>query len=76
MSLTLTRRPQERICIGDQITVTVVRIRQGRVKLAIEAPEELDIWREGAPNDPPAAERNGKDINLHGGASDNAFLGE
>jgi len=47
--LVLSRRPLERIRIGENIIVTVVGIQPGRVRLGIEAPgqriirEEVDI---------------------------------
>ena len=44
--LVLSRKPGERILIGDQIAVTVVRIAPGIVRIGIEAPEHLPIVRE------------------------------
>ena len=44
--LVLSRKVGERILIGDQISVTVVRIAGGGVRLGIEAPHELPIVRE------------------------------
>lgn len=42
--LVLSRRPLESIQIGD-IRVTVVQIRGGAVRLAIDAPKEVPIIR-------------------------------
>ena len=43
--LVLTRKIDETIRIGDDITVTVVKIDKGTVKLGIEAPEDVNIRR-------------------------------
>jgi carbon storage regulator len=44
--LVLTRKPQQRLEIGDRrITVTVLEVRGGRVRLGIEAPEDVTIRR-------------------------------
>lgn len=43
--LVVTRRVGESLLIGDTVTVTVQRIRQGGVRLRIEAPAEVDITR-------------------------------
>jgi carbon storage regulator len=44
--LVLSRKVGERILIGDNIAVTVVRVAQGMVRLGVEAPQELSIVRE------------------------------
>ena len=44
--LVLSRKVGERILIGDQIAITVVRVSGGGVRLGIEAPPELPIVRE------------------------------
>lgn len=44
--LVLTRKPGERIWIGEDISVTVVRVTGGGVRLGIEAPQELPVVRE------------------------------
>ncbi|MFV1963781.1 MAG: carbon storage regulator CsrA [Pirellulaceae bacterium] len=43
--LVLSRKVGESFVIGDDITVTVVRITGGAVRLGIEAPPECDIVR-------------------------------
>lgn len=43
--LVLTRRNQESIQIGDNIKITVVRITGGSVRLAIDAPKDVNIVR-------------------------------
>lgn len=44
--LVLERHPGEVICIGNDIKVTVTRIRGDRVKLGITAPAEMRVDRE------------------------------
>lgn len=44
--LVLSRRVGERIFVGDQVTITVVRITGGGVRLGIEAPTDLPVVRE------------------------------
>lgn len=44
--LVLSRRAGERIQIGDQIEVTVVRIGPGVVRIGIDAPTEMTVMRE------------------------------
>ena len=44
--LVLSRKVGERILVGDQIAITVVRITGGGVRIGIEAPAELPVIRE------------------------------
>ena len=44
--LVLSRKVGERILVGDQVTITVVRITGGGVRIGIEAPKELSVIRE------------------------------
>jgi carbon storage regulator len=44
--LVLSRKTGERIRIGDNVTVTIVRIGPNNVRLGIEAPRDLNIVRE------------------------------
>ncbi len=44
--LVLTRRPKEKITIAGNITITVVALEGGKVKLGIDAPPEVRIDRE------------------------------
>jgi carbon storage regulator len=43
--LVLTRKTQERIQIGDNVTITVVRIKGNTVRVGIEAPQEIRVVR-------------------------------
>ncbi len=44
--LVLSRKVGEKILIGDDIAVTVVRVSQGIVRIGVEAPQNLAIVRE------------------------------
>ncbi len=44
--LQLTRKQYESIIIGDDIKITVLNDPQGQVRLGIETPDDVDIWRE------------------------------
>ena len=44
--LVLSRKAGERIWIGDDNSVTVVRITGGGVRIGIEAPHEMPVVRE------------------------------
>jgi carbon storage regulator len=44
--LVLTRKKDEKIIIDDRIEITIVEIDNGRVKLGIQAPENVEIVRE------------------------------
>ena len=48
--LVLSRKVGQKIWIGDDIEVTVVRVAQGTVRLGIEAPEQFAIVREEIQN--------------------------
>ncbi len=44
--LVLSRKPGERILIGDHLKVTIVRSTPNSVRIGIEAPKEMEIVRE------------------------------
>ncbi len=59
--LVLSRKLGEKICIGQNIFLTVVDIERGKVRLGIEAPREIPIYRQELlagqePHVPTAAE--------------------
>ena len=44
--LVLSRKESERVKLGDSIVLTIVRVSGDRVRLGIEAPENMVILRE------------------------------
>jgi len=55
--LCLSRHPGERITIGDDISVTVLAIKDnGSVRLGIEAPPEIPVHRQEVSNAIKAAQ--------------------
>ena len=44
--LILTREQNESVIIDDDIKVTVLSDKHGQVKLGIDAPDDVEIWRE------------------------------
>ena len=43
--LVLSRKPGEKINIGSGITITVVEVRGNKIRLGIDAPENVPIFR-------------------------------
>lgn len=43
--LVITRKKNESILIGDNIEITVVKVEDGSVRLAISAPKDIKILR-------------------------------
>ncbi len=43
--LLLSRKPGEKLMIGEGITITVVEIKGPRVKIAIDAPDSMPVVR-------------------------------
>lgn len=44
--LVLSRKPGERLLIGNDVVITVVRIGPNAVRLGIDAPGDMNIVRE------------------------------
>jgi carbon storage regulator len=60
--LILTRQVGEDIVIGEAVTVTVLGIKQGQVRLGIQAPKQIKVLRGELlenPKDPSSAPDNG-----------------
>ena len=43
--LVIARKPGERVCIGDDVTVTVLEISGSGVRLGIQAPSDVPVHR-------------------------------
>jgi carbon storage regulator len=44
--LVLSRKLGEKLVIGDNIVVTIVKIDRNQIRLGIEAPPEVAVYRE------------------------------
>jgi carbon storage regulator len=44
--LIVTRKPQESVMIGDDITVTVLGVKGNQVRIGINAPKSVAVHRE------------------------------
>ncbi len=44
--LVLSRKLGEKLCIGDNVVITVVDIDRGKIRLGIEAPRDVPIYRQ------------------------------
>ena len=55
--LVLTRKLLEKLYIGRDICVTVVRLEGGQVRLGIEAPREIPVVRAELLRSPPRSSR-------------------
>ena len=56
--LVLSRKLGEKIMINDNIVVTIIDIDRGKIRIGIEAPRDVPIFRQEllgakAPKDPP-----------------------
>lgn len=53
--LVLSRKLGEKILIGDNISITVVDIDRGKIRLGIEAPRSVPVFRQELLPQQPAA---------------------
>jgi carbon storage regulator len=44
--LVLSRKLGEKIVIGDNIVITVVKIDRNQIRIGIEAPHDIPVYRE------------------------------
>jgi carbon storage regulator len=44
--LVLSRKTDERIIIDERITITILEVRGGNIRIGIDAPKEMPILRE------------------------------
>jgi carbon storage regulator len=74
--LVLSRKPGEKVVIGDSITLTVVEVRGHRVRVGIEAPDQVRILRGELAwwqDDPLDAEVDGTPVGSRAADSDLEF---
>ena len=43
--LVLSRKPGEKVSIGSEITLTLIEVKGNRVRIGIEAPDQISILR-------------------------------
>jgi carbon storage regulator len=60
--LVLTRKVGQRILIGEDVAITVVRVSQGTVRIGVEAPPEKPIVREELQMELEATDRSLMDL--------------
>ena len=53
--LVLSRKLGEKIVIGDNIVITVVKIDRNQIRIGIEAPHEVPVYREEIAQNRPEA---------------------
>ena len=44
--LILSRKNDQQIKIGDDITITIIEIHDGQVKIGVEAPRNIKVFRQ------------------------------
>ena len=67
--LVLSRKRGEHLEIGDDVTVTVVSVAGGRVRIGITAPKSVEIRRPEA-----SSTKSSDDLSLVGGAAERAEM--
>jgi carbon storage regulator len=58
--LVLTRHPGQKILIGNNVVVTILKAESGRVSVGIDAPVEINIARAEIARKPPVELKGGK----------------
>lgn len=62
--LVLSRRLGEKLVLttpeGREVVVVVMGIERGRVRLGVEAPRDVKVYRDGPPAAPPAPTEGGR----------------
>jgi carbon storage regulator len=61
--LVLSRKLAEKVMIGDDIVITVVKIDKGQIRLGITAPKDVSVFRHELLND--SAPKNGRTKHLN-----------
>jgi len=64
--LVLSRRPGDSIVIDDRIVVTVLEIKGDTLKLGIDAPTDISIWRSEVLEDIKAQNRLAAEVEKEG----------
>jgi carbon storage regulator len=69
--LVLSRQRDESIIIGDKVVVTIVDIRGDKVRLGIQAPNEIPVHRQEVYEAIQRENRRSSQIDLHDAGSPN-----
>lgn len=43
--LVITRKPSQSFMVGDQVRISVISVTSGKVRIGIEAPDDVRIFR-------------------------------
>lgn len=62
--LILTRKKEESILIGENIEIVVVEIEDGKVKLGIKAPKDIEILRKEILNSVQEENKKAADVKI------------
>ena len=73
--LVLSRKVGERIWIGENIAVTVVRITGGGVRIGIEAPNDMAVVREELKKKMESSESTATDLKQNGKSENDRITG-
>ena len=57
--LVLSRKPMERIHIGDSVVITVLEVRGNKARIGIDAPKEIPVLRSELHDQVSGASANG-----------------
>jgi carbon storage regulator len=52
--LVLSRREGESIVIDGEVVVTILEIKGSQIRLGIQAPKDVAVWRKELVKEPPA----------------------
>jgi len=63
--LVLTRRANESIMIGSHIKINILQCEDGKVKIGIDAPKNIKIYREEVFNEISIENKNAFEISAH-----------
>jgi carbon storage regulator len=44
--LIVTRKPGEKVMVGDQVVITVIEVKGSNVRIGIDAPRAVPVYRE------------------------------
>ncbi|MGM0370369.1 MAG: carbon storage regulator CsrA [Bacillota bacterium] len=63
--LVLTRKENESIMIGNDIKITIVEVEGGQIRLGIDAPSDVEIYREEIYQEIATENKDAANVNLN-----------